>query len=47
MVVDIGGGTTEVGVIATGGISMAMSVVSAATVWMMRFHPISGAPTIC
>jgi rod shape-determining protein MreB len=47
MVVDIGGGTTEVGVIATGGMSMSMSVRVGATGWTMPSPPMSGATTIC
>jgi len=44
MIVDVGGGTTEVAVLSLGGIVYARSVGSAATRWTRRSAPISGQP---
>jgi actin-like ATPase involved in cell morphogenesis len=47
MVVDIGGGTTEVAVLSLGGIVYSRSSGSAATRWTRRSSPTSGATTTC
>jgi rod shape-determining protein MreB len=47
MVVDIGGGTTEVAVLSLRGLAYTTSVASAATRWTRRFPPTSAATTTC
>jgi rod shape-determining protein MreB len=47
MVVDIGGGSTEVGVLSVGGMSTSLSSASAATRWTRRSCPTCAATTTC